>query len=611
MVRPTSSVWTHFIEFRSGNKKTANCKYCAKKYLAPNATKMAKHLEVCKRKPVILSVPIFSREDDGDDPSAILDSQEIIIDPESASQIIHVSDAAPTASSSQLQKLNQPIISSFFDSMSVTESEKLDSAFAKAVYSSNSPLSLTDNPFWQQFFKQLRPSYKLPSRHELSTTLLDKEYEEVSQFVNEEIRKADFVTVITDGWSNVRNEGIVSYIVTTPTPIFYKSIETMENRHTALYISEELVKVINEIGAEKVTALVTDNANNMKAAWQIIQTQYAHIFTVGCAAHGLNLLLGDICKIKTFKMIVSNAKEVVKYVRNKQALLSVFTSKQKMKRGSASACTLKLPAETRWCSTLIMFESLLNGKESLQEAVLIEELNIDREIRKIVLDNDIFWKSIHSLVNVLSPICNGIKKIESDSATLSDVPHVFMTVKESLDSLILTPLQTEEEEAVKTVVETRRIMYCQPIHYAAYLLDPRYFETDLDDKDFRSGVDFISSFPMNEPTTNILANFAQYKSRDSVYSNQSVWESAQFVTPLVWWRGFFKSQCLSSVALCLFTIPPSSAACERIFSAFSLTHTRTRNRLSNERVSKLVSIRSNLILQSKTLPVDSYEAEND
>ena len=119
----------------------------------------------------------------------------------------------------------------------------------------------------------------------------------------------------------------------------------------------------------------------------------------------LNLLLGDIYKIKTFQMIISNAKTVVKYVKSKQALLSVFTSKQKMKKGSA-AYTLKL-----WCSSLIMFESLLGGKESLQEAVLVEELNVDREIRRLILDNDIFWMSIHSLVNVLSPICNGIKKL--------------------------------------------------------------------------------------------------------------------------------------------------------------------------------------------------------
>ena len=173
---------------------------------------------------------------------------------------------------------------------------------------------------------------------------------------------------------------------------------------------------------------------------------------------------------------------------------------------------------------------------------MVEELNVDREIRRLILDNDIFWMSIHSLVNVLSSICYGIKKIKSDSATLSDVPHVFMSVKETFSSLNLTPLQTEEE-AVQNIVETRRVMFCQPVHYAAYLLDPRYFETKLNEEDYKPGLHFIASFPVDELSANILANFAKYKSRDSMHSNNSVWESTQFVSPLVWWKGFFKGQC--------------------------------------------------------------------
>lgn len=628
MVRPTSAVWTHFVEYRDHERRIAKCKYCDKKYMVPNATKMSKHLEVCKRKPIVVSVPVYSaKDDDEDEPSVIVGSQELLIDHESLPVVNQDSPGSVTNSSTPFPAVlsptpdvatgscseshsNKGVLKSFFDSMSKVESEKLNSAFAKAVYSSNLPLSFTDNNYWQLFFKQIRPSYKVPSRYDLSNSLLDKEYEEVTRFVDEKIKNADFVTVITDGWSNIRNEGIISYIVTTPTPIFYKSIETKDHRHTAVYISQELIKVIDEIGAQKITALVTDNASNMKGAWQIVQAQYPHIFTIGCAAHGLNLLLGDIFKIQTFQLIISNAKEVVKYVKNKQALLSVFNAKQKVKKGSASS-TLKLPAETRWCSNLIMFRSLLNGKESLQETVLIEELNVDKKIRQVVLDNDMFWMSINSLVNMLEPICDGLTVIESDSATLSDVPRIFLCIKESLDTLVLTPLQTEEEEEVKNIIETRRMMFCQPIHYAAYILDPRYFHDNLDENDFRSGVDFISSFPVSESTTNVLAEFAKYTAHDSVYSNNSVWEAAKLLSPAVWWKGFFKNQSLCSVALRLFNIPPSSAACERIFSVFSNTHTLTRNRLDNERVSKLVSVRSNLVLQSKQLSLKAIEIESD
>lgn len=172
---------------------------------------------------------------------------------------------------------------------------------------------------------------EVPSRHDLGNRLLDKEYEKVTKFVDDEIKNADFVSILTDGWSNIRNEGIVNYIVTMRTPIFYKSSEMKGNHRTAIYISQELLKVIDEISTEKITALVIDNASNMKAAWLLVQTQYPHIFTIGCAAHGLNLLLNDIYKIKTFQMIITNAKEVMKYVKNKKA--SNLLQNKRLKEG--------------------------------------------------------------------------------------------------------------------------------------------------------------------------------------------------------------------------------------------------------------------------------------
>ena len=61
-----------------------------------------------------------------------------------------------------------------------------------------------------------------------------------------------------------------------------------------------------------------------------------------------------------------------------------------------------------------------------------------------------------------------------------------------------------------------------------------------------------------------------------------------------------KNQSLSQIAVKLFSILPSSAACERIFSTFANAHTTLRNHQSNKKISKLIAVRSNLILQSKT-----------
>ena len=41
-------------------------------------------------------------------------------------------------------------------------------------------------------------------------------------------------------------------------------------------ISEGIKQTINEIGEEKVVAIITDNAANMKAAWRILKNEYPH-----------------------------------------------------------------------------------------------------------------------------------------------------------------------------------------------------------------------------------------------------------------------------------------------------------------------------------------------
>ena len=48
-------------------------------------------------------------------------------------------------------------------------------------------------------------------------------------------------------------------MVTTPKPIFYKSVPTKEERHTAQNIAAGIKQTIKEIRKEKVVAIVTDN----------------------------------------------------------------------------------------------------------------------------------------------------------------------------------------------------------------------------------------------------------------------------------------------------------------------------------------------------------------
>ena len=66
--------------------------------------------------------------------------------------------------------------------------------------------------------------------------------------------------------------------------------------------------------------------------------------------------------------------------------------------------------------------------------------------------------------------------------------------------------------------------------------------------------------------------------------------------PINYWRHVKKNTLMEplrrfcDMAVRLLSCPPSSAGLERTFSAFGLIHSKLRNRLSNERVMKLVRV---------------------
>lgn len=124
--------------------------------------------------------------------------------------------------------------------MSITSLLKID--FIYIVL--GCPLSLTENVYWQEFFNIINPGFEPPSRHELSNKYLDNNYQEVKKRVDDKINSAISVGVQSDGWSNINGEGIINFVVTTPQPVFFKSLETKVSSQTGEYLADKMSEVI-------------------------------------------------------------------------------------------------------------------------------------------------------------------------------------------------------------------------------------------------------------------------------------------------------------------------------------------------------------------------------
>ena len=70
--------------------------------------------------------------------------------------------------------------------------------------------------------------------------------------VQGKIHEAQCLAVLTDRWTNVQQEEIINFAITRLQPVFYRSIETGENQHTAEYISSEICAVSEKFESGKV-----------------------------------------------------------------------------------------------------------------------------------------------------------------------------------------------------------------------------------------------------------------------------------------------------------------------------------------------------------------------
>jgi Protein of unknown function (DUF 659) len=147
-------------------------------------------------------------------------------------------------------------------------------------------------------FRVCRPGITLPSRKQLSERLLDKCYKKVKALTESRIRKmTHFSCLATDGWSNVKNESIINYMLGGHgVTLFLESVSTGEEMHTAYFIASDICRVIDSLERRevKLSGVVTDNTSTNRAAWNVLQTKHPEKFFHGCVSHGLHLLVKDI-----------------------------------------------------------------------------------------------------------------------------------------------------------------------------------------------------------------------------------------------------------------------------------------------------------------------------
>ncbi|GJY62427.1 hypothetical protein Tco_0463084 [Tanacetum coccineum] len=151
---------------------------------------------------------------------------------------------------------------------------------------------------------QFGPGLPPPTRHELSTPLLKEEVERTKNLVkrNEKEWKEIGCSIMTDAWSDRKKRSIMNLCVNSRMgTLFLSSKECSGEAHTSEYIYEYVDACIQEVGAEHVVQIVTDNASNNMGAAALLKVTRPKIFRTSCATHTINLMLEGIGALPSTK----------------------------------------------------------------------------------------------------------------------------------------------------------------------------------------------------------------------------------------------------------------------------------------------------------------------
>lgn len=82
--------------------------------------------------------------------------------------------------------------------------------------------------------------------------------------------------------------------------------------------------MINKIGKDKFSAIVSDAGANIKLARHHITEKYPHIINIRCIAHAINLISKDICRTTFANKVLRQCMVLVKYFKSSHLLGKVY-----------------------------------------------------------------------------------------------------------------------------------------------------------------------------------------------------------------------------------------------------------------------------------------------
>jgi len=385
------------------------------------------------------------------------------------------------------------------------------------------------------------------------------------------------------------------------------------DRHTADNISEKLKTIVRDWNiAHKVTAIVSDNASNVRSG--IEKTNYRQ---VSYFAHNLNLAVQN--GLKVISPITQKVKSIVEHFkRSHHALAKLHATQEQM-----NLPKLKLIQDvvTRWNSTYDMLQWFVKVKDAINSTLAVLQANVE-----LLTSEE--WIIVEKASVVLEIFYEVTKEISGDQYVTLSVVLIFTGVMlESMTNYehdISLPIEIHNMVITlkQQIISRLKSFEDNYLVTQAALLDPRYkklaFSNVSEQKltnDLNKLEQKVCSVQVEDTNSH---NYNPQQIDESSTSSSLLWKSFdeqfnrhrashhpqaagiieldkymnepiinRYENPLTWWNSR-KSQYprLYNLVLKRLCITATSVPFERLFSKGGMTLTDQRNRIKPSKASK-------------------------
>jgi hypothetical protein len=579
----------HFKKVGKGQTRAVYCKYCETKMTSHDTNRWASHLQGCSEAPPELKAKLRKKRT----------ASTAFIETASGS-LEEVEESSSTGVSTSAGK---GTVYNWLDR--VTNTVELDELFGKMFYHTGIPFRFADSPSLKAFIAKLRPAYQLPSAKQIAGGILNNVHHKFKTELNSVLTNAQHIHLVSDGWSSLKKDHYVNFLAVfvnaEMNPLLLKTVNTGEEQQDGPNIAKDFEYVIEDIGANKVVSVVTDNAAPMKAAWTILQRKYPGLIINGCAAHTINLLVKDICKLDRFGDHLEHARFITSFVKDRNGLSKRFEKIQEnlfqegdlpVRRGLISV------GETRWYTHHGCVKRVLENQKVLRQLVESNVFERIKETAKVkpkkvlfatLIKNEMFWTALQDVEKILKPTSKIVGLLESNDCTLSDIYKIFKTMLDEYES---------EADIIELVKDRWAFLHTASMGFA-YFLDPKTKAGEgFVDNDLYDNAELLKEFA-------VLKGFCESQLTVQLEYEKFVFDmknpdprAADFIqkhSAMTYWLqiGCKKFPVLGKVAQIVFKVPTSQAASERAWSIYDFILTKRRNRLKPEKVTKLVQLYMN------------------